>query len=211
MLHSYTLITFVCSILLCFISLSMSIPINSLGGWTRDSFQSNNAYIDRCRSIGENAIITKYNLTSSQNDFYPIEIYKQLVNGFNYKIVYLVYNSISNETHLYTAVVYTGPFSSSSPVFTLINTNEHKEEKKGFIISNEIKTKIEKAINEYTHTLTNNNNKVNIIIDKIIMNVINSNKTNVYLVHIKSPVNKEEFCIFEDENGDMKIDAVIKT
>ena len=210
MKHSYTLITFGCSILLCFVSLSMSIPINSLGGWTRDSFQSNNAYIDKCRSIGENAIITKYNLTSSQNEFYPIEIYKQLVNGFNYKIVYLVYNSISNETHLYTAVVYTGPFSSSIPVFTLINTNEHKEEKKGVIISKEIKTKIEKAINEYTHTPTNNN-KLNIIIDKVIMNVINSNKTNVYLVHIKSLVNKEEFCIFEDENGDMKIDAVIKT
>ena len=43
------------------------------------------------------------------------------------------------------------------------------------------------------------------------MNVINSNKTNVYLVHIKSSINKDEYCIFEDENGDMKIDAVIKT
>ena len=209
MLHYDITITFVfiCSILLCFMHSSMSIPVNSLGGWTRVSFQSNNVYIDRCRSIGENAIISKYNLTSSQNDFYPIEIYKQLVNGFNYKIVYLVYNSILNETHLYTAVVYTGPFSSARPVFTLINTNEHKEEKKGVIISKEIKTKIEKAINEYTST----NNKVNIIIDKLITNVINSNKTNVYLVHIKSLVNKEEFCIFEDENGDMKIDAVIKT
>lgn len=169
------------------------------GGWTRDSFAKNSLYIDRSRSSGEEAIKANFGINDEKSIVYPLEIYKQLVNGFNYKTVYAFYDTEKDVIDGFSAVVYTGPFSKKTPTFEVINV-EKLESSEEVVNDSKLIQKVDDALNKYL----NRNDIHNSQIVKTFKKPITMN-TFVYVV--KTEDSKGKYIIFEDENGELKVDA----
>ena len=126
------------------------------GGWTRDSFAKNSLYIDRSRSKGEEAIKANFGVNDEKTIVYPLEIHKQLVNGFNYKTVYAFYDTEKDVIDGFSAIVYTGPFSKKTPSFEVINV-EKLESSEAVMNDAKLIKKIDDVLNKYlnnTNSLT---------------------------------------------------------
>ena len=169
------------------------------GGWTRDSFAKNSLYIDRSRSKGEEAIKANFGVNDEKTIVYPLEIYKQLVNGFNYKTVYAFYDTEKDVIDGFSAIVYTGPFSKKTPSFEVINV-EKLESSETVVNDAKLIKKIDDVLNKYL----NRNDIHNSQIVKTFKKPITMN-TSVYVV--KTEENKGKYLIFQDENGELKVDA----
>ena len=57
-----------------------------LGGWQRLSFRANDMFIDRARAFCEKHAAKKF---EDEYNCYPMEVYSQVVNGKNYKVLLL--------------------------------------------------------------------------------------------------------------------------
>ena len=75
-----------------------------LGSWTRLSFEMNDIYINSARQMSETKITQQ---TNDEYDLFPLEIYSQLVNGTNYKLLFAArhFKDKSN-IKLFTSTVY---------------------------------------------------------------------------------------------------------
>ena len=186
-------------LLISLISYALS-SFGAIGGWRRDSFAKNSIYIDRSRSLGEEGIRSNFNINGDDFIVYPLEIYKQLVNGFNYKTIFAFFDSVHNSVQVFTSVVYTGPFSRKTPSFQLMNVDKVQSTE---VPSNdaELISKVDKAIKGYLKK--NDVDDVHIV--KTFMNPMGK-KTNV---HVVKSGEKGQFVVFEDDNGNISVDAYI--
>ena len=91
-----------------------------LGGWQKRSFAENDLFIDSARVTAEKKFYEETGTNDSEIDITPLCIYSQLVNGFNYQIIFSARNMKTNELGLYQYVIYTGPFGQTSPQIQFI-------------------------------------------------------------------------------------------
>ena len=85
-----------------------------LGGWERLSFKANDAMIDRARSFCEQEATKKF------NDEYicvPMEVYSQVVNGRNYKVLLLGKHFKTNELKCFQGVTWVPAGPKPQPKF----------------------------------------------------------------------------------------------
>ena len=95
-------------LLISLISYALS-SFGAIGGWRRDSFAKNSIYIDRSRSLGEEGIRSNFNINGDDFIVYPLEIYKQLVNGFNYKTIFASMTQFTTQSRYSPALYTLGP------------------------------------------------------------------------------------------------------
>jgi hypothetical protein len=81
----------------------------AFGSYTRRDLSENNMYIDRVRRFGMQQIQE----TNVDSSLIPISAYSQLVNGLNWKIIYVSHDKNSNAYNLIDSTVYTGPFQAT--------------------------------------------------------------------------------------------------
>ena len=74
-----------------------------LGGWQRLSFRANDLFIDRARSFCKSHVAKKFN---DEYNCYPMEVYSQVVNGKNYKVLILGKHFKTNEFKCFSAVTW---------------------------------------------------------------------------------------------------------
>ena len=74
-----------------------------LGGWQRLSFRANDLFIDRARSFCEKHVAQKFD---DEYNCYPMEVYSQVVNGKNYKVLLLGKHFKTNEFKCFTSVTW---------------------------------------------------------------------------------------------------------
>ena len=85
-----------------------------LGGWQRLSFRANDLFIDRARSFCEKHIAEKY------NDEYicsPMEVYSQVVNGKNFKVLLLGKHFKTNDFKCFSSVTWVPASQRPQPEF----------------------------------------------------------------------------------------------
>lgn len=122
-------------------------------GWTKDSFESNDLYIEKARQTAEKRYYERTNSNEQDVIVYPFAIYKQVVNGINYKIFFAAKNIKTNSVQFFEYVVYTGPFGKiANKVFDFKVTSEKEIdfEKDELKLNTRRATKIDQAVSNYS-------------------------------------------------------------
>lgn len=106
-------------IILCLLSfISSSKP---LGSWELDTFARDDLYLDRSRSLAEKEYLKVANTNEDSIFFYPLSVYKQIVNGMNFRIFLAAQNRNTNDIDLFDCVVNT-PFQQSNKDFSVVSS-----------------------------------------------------------------------------------------
>ena len=85
-----------------------------LGGWKRRSFKENDMLIDRSRQFCERHVASKF------NDEYicsPMEVYSQVVNGQNFKVLVLGKHFKTNDFKCFSSVTWVPASPKPKPEF----------------------------------------------------------------------------------------------
>ena len=185
---------------LILVSLLLALVSSRTGGWKRESFEANSMILDRCRQQGEDAIRANFGKNDDTTLVYPLEIYSQLVNGMNYRVVYAFYDMYTDEVEVYTSTIYTGPFGKVGNDFESVNADLLESTE---VPSNDalLLAKIEKATKEYM----NNNALEDVHIEKTFFNPI-TRSTKAYVVRTES--DEGQFILFND-GEELRVDAYI--
>ena len=85
-----------------------------LGGWQRASFRENSLYIDRAAHFCQNHASQKFN---NEYKCRPMEVYSQVVNGKNYKVLLLGKNIKTNDFKCFTSVTWFPAVQRPEPEF----------------------------------------------------------------------------------------------
>ena len=83
-----------------------------LGGWQRLSFKANDMFIDRARAFCEKHAAQKFN---DEYICYPMEVYSQVVNGKNIKVLILGKHFKTNEFKCFSLVTWFPPGTRPQP------------------------------------------------------------------------------------------------
>jgi hypothetical protein len=113
--------------ILAFLMISHALTVDPIrvGSYVKDSFQKNDAKIDRAFRIVRDEILTK---SEGNNDIavLPVAVYHQIVNGINYKIITGIKDNKNLKVELAHGIVYSGPFGedfkTQKPTLTLLET-----------------------------------------------------------------------------------------
>ena len=176
------------------------------GGWTKESFESNDLQIEKARQAAEKRYYERTNTNEKDVIIYPFAIYKQIVNGVNYKIFFAAQNIKTNDIEFFDYIIYTGPFGkTANKPFEFKVTSEKKIEfENDTLQSNSRKaTKIEQAVSKYYNNLLNSENFVESI--KIYNNVLYT--MSFYLVKTNSP---NLLIVMEQENNEFEVVTEIR-
>ena len=103
-------------ITLCLISFILS--SKPLGSWEPDTFARDDLYLDRSRSLSEKEYLKVSNSNEENIFFYPISVYKQIVNGVNFRIFLAAQNTKTNDIDLFDCIVNT-PFQKTNQDFSV--------------------------------------------------------------------------------------------
>ena len=106
-------------ITLCLISFILS--SKPLGSWEPDTFARDDLYLDRSRSLAEKEYLKVTNANEDFTLFYPLSVYKQIVNGINFRIFLAAQNIKTNDIDLFDCIVNT-PFQKANQDFTVYSS-----------------------------------------------------------------------------------------
>jgi hypothetical protein len=177
------------------------------GGWTQDTFESNDLQIEKARQAAENRYYERTNTNDRQVIIYPFAIYKQIVNGVNYKILFAAQKLKTNDVDFFEYVVYTGPFGKAindSTEFKVTSEKKIEYENDTLQLNSRKATQIEEAISRYESNLLNSDNYIKFI--KLYKNTA-SYGMSFYVVKTKSP---NLLILMEKENSEFKVVAEIR-
>ena len=85
-----------------------------LAGWKRLSFRANDLFIDEARSFCKKHVATKFN---GEYICTPMEVYSQVVNGKNYKVLLLGKHSQTKDFKCFSGITYFPPGQIPEPQF----------------------------------------------------------------------------------------------
>ena len=75
-------------IILSLLALTLCKGFGMMGSWQKDTFASNDIRIDRARQAAEAKYLQIANVKEDDVELIPLAVYRQLVNGLNYKIIF---------------------------------------------------------------------------------------------------------------------------
>ena len=85
-----------------------------LDGWQRLSFRANDIFIDRARAFCEKHVAQKFD---DEYNCYPMEVYSQVVNGKNYKVLLLGKHFKTNEFKCFSSITWVPATQRPQPEF----------------------------------------------------------------------------------------------
>ena len=84
------------------------------GGWKKLSFRANDIWIDRARSFCEKHVAQKFN---DEYNCSPLEVFSQVVNGQNFKVIIIGKHFKKDEFKCFTAVTWVPAGAKPQPEF----------------------------------------------------------------------------------------------
>ena len=102
-------------ITLCLVSLILS--SKPLGSWEHDTFARNDIQLDRSRRLSQTEYLKVENVNEDNIIFYPLSVYKQIVNGLNFRIFLAAQNKLTKEIDILDCIINT-PFQQSKQEYT---------------------------------------------------------------------------------------------
>ena len=172
-----------------------------LGGFKRDRLElDSNSLQSQAREFATRLIKSEIKPSTSDVSINTIFVYKQIVNGINYKIFTLVRDGGYGE--LYETTIYTGPFSKEKRTF---KDFELLSNEKVVLRDTDLNLKAqEHIINLITEKIGGQPNLINYL------NVYMTSQSNdvFYIVQfgLRKSESRPSIAIFIDKNGSFKID-----
>ena len=102
-------------ITLCLVSLILS--SKPLGSWEHDTFARNDIQLDRSRRLSQTEYLKVENVNEDNIIFYFFLVYKQIVNGLNFRIFLAAQNKLTKEIDILDCIINT-PFQQSKQEYT---------------------------------------------------------------------------------------------
>ena len=102
-------------ITLCLVSLILS--SKPLGSWEHDTFARNDIQLDRSRRLSQTEYLKVENVNEDNIIVYPLSVYKQIVNGLNFRIFLAAQNKLTKEIDILDCIINT-PFQQSKQEYT---------------------------------------------------------------------------------------------
>ncbi len=178
-----------------------------VGGWTKRSFEENDMLIDRSRVLVEKKFFEEQNLNEGDAEITPIAIYSQLVNGYNFKIVFAARLRATNEFSLYEYKVYCGPFGSQEVNSPKITATKQLAKGKPLLFAAAQYTNIHKAIMAYYST----QNSLNYV-SKVERYEAPLDDMNIFVAYAKVGETQEvKTCVLIEENDELQQVAEIRS
>ena len=106
-------------ITLCLVSLILS--SKPLGSWEPDTFARNDIHLDRSRRLSQTEYLKVENVNEDNIIFYPLSVYKQIVNGLNFRIFLAAQNKLTKEIDILDCIINT-PFQQSNQEYTVYSS-----------------------------------------------------------------------------------------
>ena len=106
-------------ITLCLVSLILS--SKPLGSWEHDTFARNDIQLDRSRRLSQTEYLKVENVNEDNIIFYPLSVYKQIVNGLNFRIFLAAQNKLTKEIDILDCIINT-PFQQSNQEYTVYSS-----------------------------------------------------------------------------------------
>ena len=106
-------------ITLCLVSLILSSKL--LGSWEPDTFARNDIHLDRSRRLSQTEYLKVENVNEDNIIFYPLSVYKQIVNGLNFRIFLAAQNKLTKEIDILDCIINT-PFQQSNQEYTVYSS-----------------------------------------------------------------------------------------
>lgn len=179
--------------------LAFGFSFGGFGKWEKASLGENSIYVDMTIKAGEKEIFSVNKLSNEKVQSYPIEIYKQIVNGFNYKILFATYDTENGDTDLYQAVIGFSPFSERQITNQILSSEKLSPSSLGTKPS-----KLEDIKKAITKT---NTDALNLVVLKEYKDVMIKG---AHAFIVKSEEEKKVYVVFEDEEGNITVDQKIK-
>ncbi len=106
-------------ITLCLVSLILS--SKPLGSWEPDTFTRNDIHLDRSRRLSQTEYLKVENVNEDNIIFYLLSVYKQIVNGLNFRIFLAAQNKLTKEIDILDCIINT-PFQQSNQEYTVYSS-----------------------------------------------------------------------------------------
>ena len=106
-------------ITLCLVSLILS--SKPLGSWEPDTFARNDIHLDRSRRLSQTEYLKVENVNEDNIIFYPLSVYKPIVNGLNFRIFLAAQNKLTKEIDILDCIINT-PFQQSNQEYTVYSS-----------------------------------------------------------------------------------------
>ena len=106
-------------ITLCLVSLILS--SKPLGSWEPDTFARNDIHLARSRRLSQTEYLKVENVNEDNIIFYPLSVYKQIVNGLNFRIFLAAQNKLTKEIDILDCIINT-PFQQSNQEYTVYSS-----------------------------------------------------------------------------------------
>lgn len=177
-----------------------------VGTYVKDSFRSNDIRIDRAWRTVEREYLAMSNLKDTEVDLFRIAIYKQLVNGLNYKVFFGSLQKSTNELKLFDYVVYTGPLTQSSDPFHFeLTSNKELVNDNSISLKKSQSDQIQKLIS--TLIEKQGDSLVEFTVPRLQVNVLG--KASIYVIKVQTKTNKvpKNYLIFKDEDEKLEMIA----
>lgn len=178
-----------------------------LGGFEKDSFESNDIRVDKAWRTVETEYYKQTGHNKNDAWLYRVSIYKQLVSGINYKISFVAHDRDKNKVKTYEYIVLCGLTSNNGDPFPfeLVSTKELSI--KDIPVNNSKYGKINNMVNSFSKQKD----------DKIAyVNTIQSSEamfgTGIHIVLGQSKKIKatNSYIVFEDEVGNFEVLAQLR-
>ena len=195
---------------ICILSLISLVLSQRSGGWIQDTFASNDIRIDRARSTAEAKFFAETNAKEEEFIIYPFAVYKQLVNGLNYKIFFAAQNIKTNTIELFDYIVYTGAFGApTNQVFDyqVIGTKKLDYDDK-LKITNKKFGKINDAVALYYSPTSNKMSYIETI--QVNENVLYTMSIYVVKVQTESQQKPQTLIVMEQDDNTFEVVADIR-
>ena len=189
-------------IILCLISFILS--SKPLGSWEPDTFARDDLYLDRSRSLSEKEYLKVSNSNEDNILFYPISVYKQIVNGVNFRIFLAAQNTKTNDIDLFDCIVNT-PFQKTNQDFS-VYTSKILKSSGNVSINNSQYNSVNTVVGDYIRQIGESMKFITSMM--IYKNVIYD--LNMFIVKVRTDKSMKTLILKENEDKKIEVAASLR-
>lgn len=189
-------------ITLCLISFILS--SKPLGSWEPDTFARDDLYLDRSRSLSEKEYLKVSNSNEDNIFFYPISVYKQIVNGVNFRIFLAAQNTKTNDIDLFDCIVNT-PFQKTNQDFS-VYTSKILKMSGNVSINNSQYNSVNTVVGDYIRQIGESMKFITSML--VYKNVIYD--LNMFIVKVRTDKSMKTLILKENEDKKIEVAASLR-
>lgn len=189
-------------ITLCLISFILS--SKPLGSWEPDTFARDDLYLDRSRSLSEKEYLKVSNSNEDNIFFYPLSVYKQIVNGMNFRIFLAAQNAKTNDIDIFDCIVNT-PFQKTNQDFS-VYTSKILKSSGNVSINNSQYNSVNTVVGDYIRQIGESMKFITSMM--IYKNVIYD--LNMFIVKVRTDKSMKTLILKENEDKKIEVAASLR-